>query len=403
MHVARGLARFDRGHPMPLDCVFALAVLAFGLSDLAVGRAHHVPVTLLVATVVGAALPLAWRRRAPRIVLAAVLACTVVQWSAGVSLHSSMSVLLALYAVARHDRLTVLPLAAAGTAAGMVVAAFHALPFAHEPWNSLFFLYASATAAAALGLVVRLRQAQLSAFADRAARLEVEREQRVQLATLAERSRVSREMHDIVGHNLAIIVGLADGGAASSAANGSADVLRMIADTGRQALTELRRTLGALRERPGQQAETVELSPQPGIADIAALLDRIRAAGPDVSYQAEGDIDTLPPSVQLAVYRVVQEALTNSLKHAGPATRLHVVLRTTDDDVELCVQDSGSTPHRPADRAADERREYRGVGLIGIRERVALAGGNAYAGPADDGGWIVNAVLPRPAAKEPIA
>jgi len=386
VRLGRCLCGADRAHPAVLDGLLVLTVVLIGLPELPalVGRA---PVVLAAASLLGQALPLLWRRRAPRWVLAAVLAACVLQWSMGLSLHSALGLLVSLYAVARYDRLTVLPWAAACSAAGLGVAALFVPPFERDSLESLLFPCAATVAAGAVGLVVRVRRAHLDALADHAVRLEVEREQRVQLAVLAERSRVSREMHDIVGHNLAVIVGLADGAAAADA-DARADVLHIIADTSRQALSELRRTLGALRERPDGPPEGAELSPQPGIADLPALLERTRAAGPRIHYQAMNDADAVPRSVQLAAYRIVQEALTNSLKHAGPDTEIRIVLGREDGRLLVRVQDSG----RPAQDCPPANES--GHGLIGIGERAALTGGVATAGPAAGGGWVVRASLP---------
>jgi signal transduction histidine kinase len=397
VRLGRRLRRVARAHPAVLDRLLVLVVLAIGLPELFVigvdGRwlPPGTPVALVAVGVAGQALPLAWRRRAPWIVLAVVLAACVLQWAQGISLHSGLGLLVSLYAVARYDRLTVLPWAGLCCAGGVGVAAFHAAPYDQQALDSMFFLCATATAAVALGLVVRVRRAQLDALADRAARLEVEREQRVQLATLAERTRVSREMHDIVGHNLAVIIGLADGAAAGEP-GARAEVLRVIAGTGRQALTELRHTLGALRERPDGVPHDAELSPQPGLADLPALLDRIHAAGPRISYDTVGDLDAVPPSGQLAAYRIIQEALTNSLKHAGPDTSLRVALTVLDRELGVTVQDTGGPPGPAGSGTGQE--------LIGIRERAALSGGTATAGPGADSGWIVRATLPL--SREPL-
>ncbi|WP_441246301.1 sensor histidine kinase [Kitasatospora sp. McL0602] len=391
--LGRRLRRLDRAHPVGLDSLLALLVLGAGLGD--VLKQHHPHPAVLVVTLLAQALPLMWRRRAPSAVLAVVLVGCGVQWWFGGALHSATSLMIALYAVARYEPLRRLPWAALGSAGALTVAAFRVVPFERQELNSLFFFYSAATAAAALALVVRVREAQLSALADRADRLEVEREQRVQLATLAERSRVSREMHDIVGHNLAVIIGLADGASYAAAADParSAEVLRIIAGTGRQALSELRRTLGALRERPDGPVGDAELSPQPGIADLAALLERIQEAGPRISYRTAGDLDALTPGVQLAVYRIVQEALTNSLKHAGPAAEVRVTLRATGREVDVRVQDSGRRDGAPQAPPTGQTGRT-GQGLVGITERAVLAGGRAEAGPTGDGGWSVHATLP---------
>ncbi|TDT98022.1 signal transduction histidine kinase [Streptomyces sp. 846.5] len=398
----RRLRRSVRRRPLLLDAVLALLLLTSGLV-----APHHTgsgqtavetPTAALVLTVLGQSLPVVWRRRAPMAVLAVVLAASVVQWAWwGESQRSVTGLLIAIYSLARYERLDRLLWPAPFLFAGLTVSAFRVKPFEQQPLYSLFFLCATSVAAAALALVVRVRRAQLGALADRAHRLEVEREQRVQLATLAERSRVSREMHDIIGHNLAVIIGLADGAGAAAANDPArgAEVLPVIAGTARQALSELRRTLSALSERADQPLAADQLAPQPGLADLAPLLERIQAAGPRISHRTAGDLDALPPGVQLTVYRIVQEALTNSLKHAGPATGVQVVLRVGDQQVDVRVQDTGrpdGAPARPGSGLADADQE--GQGLVGIHERAALAGGTAVIGPTGDGGWLVHAVLP---------
>jgi signal transduction histidine kinase len=392
---AQHLRRAAREHPVVLDSLLAVLVLVNGLVDLYMpresrnhGSLPH-PLGLVILTIVGQSVPLIWRRRAPAAVLTTVVAASVLQWGLGVQLWSTTGLMIALYSMARYDWIKRLPWAALGTAAALTVGAFRVDPFKVQPWTSLFLLWSAATAAIAVALVVRVRQAQLDALADRAAQAEVEREQRVQLATFAERSRVSREMHDIVGHNLAVIIGLADGAKAAPDAARSAEVLAIIASTGRQALSELRRTLGAMRGPRGTEPDATGLNPQPGIADLAGLLERIQAAGPRISYRTVGDPDALEPGLQLTVYRIVQEALTNSLKHAGADTTVQVALRVTDERVEVSVRDTGPRKGTPAPASAGPP----GQGLLGMSERAALAGGSAQAAPVA-GGWLVHAVLP---------
>lgn len=395
--VVRGVRGSIRKHPALSDVLLALFVMTIGLVDLVVARAMHhsfVPsgasIPAALATIAGQAIPLVWRRRAPSVVLAAVLVCCVLQWYEHVVVRSSIGLLIALYSVARYDSIKRLPWAALWAAAGLTFAAFRLEFFRQQGVSGLFVLYCVVTAAIASALLVRVRLAQLSAVADRRARLEAEREQRAQLATLTERSRVSREMHDIVGHNLAVITGLADGAAADPDAERSAEILKLIAATSRQALSEIRRTLGVLRE-DGRPDGAVDLAPQPGTADLAGLLERTRAAGPRISYLTAGDHDAMAPGVQLTVYRVIQEALTNSLKHAGPETSVRVSLRVTDvGEVEISVRDTGPAQKSQIPAAQSDT----GQGLLGIAERAALAGGSAQAGPTQDGGWLVHVVLP---------
>jgi len=160
----------------------------------------------------------------------------------------------------------------------------------------------------------------------------------------------------------------------------------MIGDTGRQALSELRRVLGVLREETEGLKDAPELSPQPGIADIDVLCAGVRAAGPEVVYRTSGDMDVLDSGVQLTVYRIVQEALTNTLKHAGAATRVDLDIAVRDTQLKIRVKDSGA-----GGRAAPPNEE--GHGLVGMRERAALYGGAVSAGPAPGGGWSVEATL----------
>lgn len=398
----RRLRRLDRGHPGLFDSFLALIVLVGGFGSLLIrgdhdldtvlNAAHGPPSVLIAASIFGQALPLIRRRRAPAAVLTIVLICCAIQWSYGLTLRSGIAIMIALYSMARYGGLKRLPWAAFATAAGLGVAAFGSEPFKLQPWNSWFVLCGTATAAVAIALVVQVRQAQLSALADRAARLEIEREQRVRLATFAERSRVSREMHDVVGHSLAVIIGLADGAAHGESVDSarSQEVLRLIADTGRQALSEVRGTLRALRQRGDQETESLDLSPQPGLGDLAALLEAVRSAGPRISYRVAGDPGAVAPGIGLAAYRIIQEALTNSLKHAGPTTTVQVAVSVTDRNLELIVRDDGGPDRAPFTGAATPQ----GQGLVGISERAALAGGHAAASPNENSGWTVRAVLP---------
>ena len=239
-----------------------------------------------------------------------------------------------------------------------------------------------------LGDSIGYRRAHNAWLEERARRAEAERDAKAQLAAAAERSRIAREMHDIIAHNLAVIVGLADGGryAAVRSPERSAQALGAIASIGREALSELRQLLGVLTENDHRAAE---LAPQPGLTDLEALLDRVRAAGLPVRCTVHGDPGGLSEGRQLAVYRIVQEALTNTLKHAGPAATAEVVLDYAGGAVDVQVTDTG---RGTAAGAPD------GQGLHGMRERAAMYEGTLRAGPAPSGGWRVEAHLPAPEA-----
>ncbi|MFK4123168.1 sensor histidine kinase [Streptomyces longwoodensis] len=395
------LRQADRTHPWVLDTVVvAVVLLMFCLPDLLRDGVDdgdgprrfrlaftELPLAGMLALQAGLVLPLLWRRRKPMVAFGVIAAVFVLQWSLGAALRADVALFVALYSLALHGRLRQLPWAGAVMAGAMLLVAVRASS-AVSVWDALFFLLSTATAALALGLVVRIRRAQLAGLRERAARLEIERDQRSRLAAATERTRVAREMHDIVGHNLSVIITLADAGAYATdvAPERGKKALQLIGDTGRQALGELRRVLGVLREAGDGQADGPELSPQPGIADIGALCATVRAAGLEVVYRTSGDVEALDGGVQLTVYRIVQEALTNTMKHAADDARVHLAVAVTDTRLSIRVQDTG-----PAAQPGPPNEE--GHGLVGMRERAALYGGTVSAGPTGGGGWSVEAVL----------
>ncbi|MFF4357121.1 sensor histidine kinase [Streptomyces sp. NPDC001604] len=394
------LRQADRNRPWVLDtAVVVLVFLMFCLPDLLHAGAGdgdgprrfrlvftQLPLAGMLALQAGLVLPLLWRRRRPLAAFGVIAAVFVLQWSLNAVLRADIALFVALYSLALHGRLKQLPWACAAMAGAMVLVALR-VSAAMSVWDALFFLLSTTTAALALGLMVRIRRAQLAGLRERAARLEVERDQRSRLAAVTERTRVAREMHDIVGHNLSVIITLADAGAYASdlAPERGKEALQLIGDTGRQALGELRRVLGVLREAADGPSAGPELSPQPGIADIDALCAKVRAAGLEVVYRTSGDVEALDSGVQLTAYRIVQEALTNTLKHAEADTRVHLAIIERDTRLTIRVQDTGP--------AAPPGPHEEGHGLVGMRERAALYGGTVSAGPAGGGGWSVEAVL----------
>ncbi|MGW1747656.1 sensor histidine kinase [Streptomyces sp. NPDC002092] len=394
------LRQADRNRPWVLDtAVVVLVFLMFCLADLLHDGGGdgdgprrfrlvftQLPLAGMLALQAGLVLPLLWRRRRPLAAFGVIAAVFVLQWSLNAVLRADIALFIALYSLALHGRLKQLPWACAAMAGAMVLVAVR-VSAAMSVWDALFFLLSTTTAALALGLMVRIRRAQLAGLRERAARLEIERDQRSRLATATERTRVAREMHDIVGHNLSVIITLADAGAYASdlAPERGKEALQLIGDTGRQALGELRRVLGVLREAADGPPAGPELSPQPGIADVDALCAKVRAAGLEVVYRTSGDVDALDSGVQLTAYRIVQEALTNTLKHADADTRVHLAIIEAGTRLTIRVQDTGpATPPGPHEE---------GHGLVGMRERAALYGGTVSAGPAGGGGWSVEAVL----------
>jgi signal transduction histidine kinase len=393
----------DRKHPWALDtgvvvCVFVMFCVADlvhpgGPDDVHIAFTR-LPLAGTLAMQAGLLLPLLWRRRAPTAAFAVVLAVFLLQWSLDVWLRADAALLVALYSLALHGRLRHLSWACGAAAGGLSLVAVRFSGVVSPP-DALFFLFSAATAAVAAGLAVRIRRAQLAGLRERAARLEIERDQRSKLAAATERTRVAREMHDIIGHNLSVIITLADGGAYAIRATPERgrEALVLIGETGRRALGELRRMLGVLRE----QTDAPQFNPQPGIADLDTLYAQVRAAGPRVVHRSVGELDVLDRGLQLMVYRIVQEALTNSLKHAGPDTRAHVTVALDDTRVRVCVRDTG--PPGGTDRPGLFRSE--GHGLAGMRERAALYGGVVTAGPGPGAGWTVDAVLDLTTFSEP--
>lgn len=399
---AQRLRQADRAHPWVMDVAVVVLVFAlFCLPDLMNGGTFdedvprelratltQLPVAGMLALQVGLVLPLLWRRRKPLPAFGAVVTVFVLQWALGVALRADVALLVALFSLALHGRLRQLPWAGGAVLGAMVLVAVR-VSAAVSAWVALFFLLSAATAALALGLAVRIRRAQVAGLRERAARLEIERDQRSRLAVATERARVAREMHDIVGHNLSVMITLADAGAYATdvTPHRSKQALLLIGDTGRQALGELRRVLGLLRDATEGHTHEPELSPQPGITDIDALCAGVRAAGLEVVYRTGGNLSALDGGVQLTVHRIVQEALTNTLKHAGADARVQLTIIVEGTRLNVRVQDTG-TGGRTARPSNEE-----GHGLVGMRERVALYGGSLSAGPAPGGGWAVEATL----------
>ncbi|MFI2508656.1 sensor histidine kinase [Streptomyces sp. NPDC018972] len=336
-----------------------------------------------VALTAALALPLVWRRRAPLMVFGAVAAAAFVQWLMDVQLLADIALLIALYTVAANSGRRGTLVAGAIVEAGALLAC---LRWAAEGAFPTTFVAATAmvVASAVLGVNVRTKGVCLAALEERAARLERERDQQARLAVAEERTRITREMHDIVTHNLSVMVALTD--AAVYAQHRSPDkattAMLQISETGRQALTDMRRSLGILRT----DEPDAERHPLPGIAQLAALADQMCAAGLPTRLEVQGGHTHIPATAQLTVYRLVQEALTNTLKHTPPGTHAEVRVRCSAETVTVDVTDSGPCPPLPGATPA-------GHGIPGMRERAAAYGGKLQAGPLPGGGWGVRTRL----------
>ncbi|WP_306318603.1 MULTISPECIES: sensor histidine kinase [unclassified Streptomyces] len=243
-----------------------------------------------------------------------------------------------------------------------------------------------------LGDSLRTRRAYLAQLEERADRLEKEREAQSKVAVAAERARIARELHDVVAHNVSVMVVQADGAAyvLDQAPDQAKKALETISGTGRQALAEMRRLLGVLRT--GEHEEAGEYVPQPDVEQIEELVEQVRTSGLPVDFKVEGTPRPLPSGVELTAYRIVQEALTNTRKHGGPNAGASVRLVYFDDGLGLLVEDDGKgAPHELYE---DGGADGRGHGLIGMRERVGMVGGTLDAGPRPGGGFRISALLP---------
>ena len=244
----------------------------------------------------------------------------------------------------------------------------------------------------ALANLQRARVRQLALTRDRAEQAVREREQRTALAVADERARIAREMHDVVAHSLSVIIAQADGGrfVAAQKPEKAVEVLGTIGETGRAALADMRSLLGVLR-----QEDETSFGPQPGPEQLPDLLERVRAAGLEVSLEVDGALEGIPQAVGMSVFRLVQEALTNVLKHAGPGATASVRLHRTAADLKLEVIDDG--------RGTDPDSDGLGHGLTGMRERMSVFGGTLQSGPLPSRGYRVRATVPLVPASDPAA
>ncbi|SEG92889.1 Signal transduction histidine kinase [Actinacidiphila yanglinensis] len=378
--------RLAAGHG-PVDALLALTLCAFftALQHGAV-RAHPLPVLLAQ---VGLIVPLAWRRRAPMTVFGVMAAAAFAQWLGDVRSPADGGLLIALYTVAAYVGERARLLAAFGVLEAGIALATLRWSIHDRGLATFVSLSAMATAAGVIGTNMRARRERMEFLEDRAVRLELERDQRAQLAVAGERARIAREMHDIVTHNLSVMVALADGAAFAMerSPDRAATAMRQTSATGRQAITDMRRFLGVLRD---DEPDALR-HPMPGIAQLDALAEQVRAAGLPTRLVVAGEPAAVPAAAQLTAFRLVQEALTNTLKHAPAGARAEVRLSCGPDVLEVSVMDdgAGTEPQAPPGPPPP----LAGHGLAGMRERAAAYGGRLTAGPRPGGGWRVTAVL----------
>ena len=380
-HGVSSAVAWARRHPALADLTIPLAVAAATVAP----KAGHPDTPLWLLGAAGCLIPLAWRRSNPVIVFGVVIAAATAITVADIPplvLTATAALLIGLYTVAAHTPLRHALLAAGAFEAwGVPTLVRWSPPAAALP--GIVLLTGTAAAAVMTGVNLQTRRAYLAALEDRAARLEKERDQQAQLAVATERTRVAREVHDIVAHSLSVMVALADGAAAAAPSSPvrAGQAMGQVAVTGRQAIGEMRRLVDTLRiDETG-----ADHHPAPGIGQLDDLLTQVRSAGLPARLVVEGRPHVLTQGAQLAVYRIVQESLTNIRKHARAATGATVRLQYTSEGIEVDITDDG--------QPAGSRESAVGHGITGMRERAAAYDGTVQAGPRPGGGWRVRARL----------
>ena len=392
--MAPRLTGWLRARPLLADALLAGLLAAFSLVALVYANgdcdgACRPGGTAATALILAQTLPLAWRRRHP---LAVSLVTGLATAGYGLAPYPDLAMpvpvggLVGMYSVAAWgSRRAAL---VAGGVAAAVVAVVMSLPRTDADLVDAAFASLGLAGAWVLGDRARVQRALAAELSDRAVRLEREREGEARRAVASERARIARELHDVVAHHVSMMVVQAEAGplAVERDPARAAGAFEAIAATGRQALVEMRRLLGVLRG----DGQAPSLAPQPGLDQVPSLVEQVGRAGLEVELVVEGEKAPLPAGVELSAYRIVQEALTNAVRHAGPG-RARVLVRYGERDLELTVRDEGGGG---AAAPAGGPPTRSGQGLVGMRERVSLFGGELHAGPGPDGGFTVAARLP---------
>jgi signal transduction histidine kinase len=391
-----------RARPLVADGLLAALLAAFSLVALVYangdcGGACRPGGAFAVGLVLAQTLPLTWRRRHPLIVSLVTGLATA---GYGLAPYPDLAMpipiggVVGFYSVAAWGgrRAAVV----SGVVAAVVVVVAMSLPRTDADLVDAAFVSLALAGAWLLGDRARVQRALAAELQDRAVRLEHERADEARRAVASERARIARELHDVVAHHVSMMVVQAEAGpvAVERDPARAAGAFAAIAATGRQALVEMRRLLGMLR---GDEEQAPSLAPQPGLAEVASLVEQVGRAGLQVELVVEGTRTPLPAGIDLSAYRIVQEALTNAVKHGG-AGRARVLVRYGPDDLRLLISNevAGGDGSESASgrRSTDSDRQVRRSGLVGMRERVNLFGGELHTGPGPDGGFTVDARIP---------
>ncbi|MFF4404702.1 sensor histidine kinase [Streptomyces sp. NPDC001404] len=387
---------FLRRHPTGVDSFWALLLLMFSALSIAEGGSKG-PTAAKIVAAFALCTVIALRRRAPEKMLLLAAAVGVGQVVTGASADvSDFAMLVIVYTVASGGTRWASRFALiAGLLAPTIATLRWPEPHQSVPGEVIATVFVTVPFLLAwvLGDSMRTRRAYWAQLEERAERLEKDREQQSRMAVTAERARIARELHDVVAHNVSVMVVQADGAAyvLDSSPEQAKQALETISGTGRQALTEMRRLLGVLRTEEGS-GEGGEYVPQPDVEQIGELVEQVRGAGMPVEFKVEGAPRPLPSGVELTAYRIVQEALTNTRKHGGPDVGASVQLTYFDDGLGLLVEDDGRGAQHELYESGGA--DGMGHGLIGMRERVGMVGGTLDAGPRPGGGFRISVLLP---------
>ncbi len=368
------------------DLLFAGALtMVFGLASLAQESYAGV-------LGVGMLAPLVWRRSRPELVFFAVSAVAVLQWLSGTNLMAgNVGLLVALYTISVYGEIKYSRAALAVGGLGVLMATSRY--YTRSDWKQQITMMVALGALVfgvwAFGERRRTRGLYVAQLEERAAQLERDRDREAKLAVSNERTRIAREIHDVVAHGLSIMIVQADGGlyAADASPEQAKKALATIGDTGRASLTEMRKMLGLLKQDAQPDLDPDQPRPQPGISSLPELIENVRQAGLSVDYQVTGTPRDLPALLGLTAYRIVQEGLTNTLKHAGPGALTSVHLDFGREMLTVVVTDDG---HGAGVAPSSDP----GHGLLGMRQRASISGGTVNAGPKAGGGYEVIAKLP---------
>lgn len=396
------IRRYFQRHPWFTDALVAAVCLVFaaGIAFLATVAPDLPPLWAVIVFGSASALLVLFRRHLPVTMFALASGLAIVATAVGAGAVVLLPPLLTIYAVSvyRSTRAAWVCFAA-GTGVSIVAGLIEAIrtsspvggpslasPDFFATWaNSSIVQIVVLLIATLIGTNVGGRNRYVAALVERAGQLARERDAQAEIASALERERIAREMHDVIAHSLSVMIALAEGAraAAPEHPDRAQDAIGRVAETGRRTLGEVRRLLGPVRGTSSERE--VARAPQPGIDELPTLIADFARAGLPVRFSTRGT-PVGDPSLELTIYRLVQESLTNALRYAPGATSVTATLTWSAESVELVVDDDGPAPPSPTGDG--------GRGIVGMRERVALYGGDFEAGPGPTNGWRVVARLP---------